>query len=126
MNKNIEQWIIKAENDLKTVEHEFSLSPEETITDSVCYHAQQAVEKFLKAYLISRNHEFGQTHNLEYLLQLCGKYDKSILQYDLGNLSTYAVKIRYPDDFYIPDYEEAKEAYDLAKDIKEKILKKIK
>lgn len=124
-NKEIKQWIIKANNDLKAAKHELSFPPDEIVTESVCFHSQQAVEKYFKAYLIYKNHEFGPTHNLEYLQQLCGKYDKSILTFELGNLTNYAVQVRYPDDFYIPDYEEANEAYRLAKAIKENILKKI-
>lgn len=126
MNNNVKHWLKKAENDLISVEHELSFPKQEIITDTVCFHAQQAVEKFLKAFLILNNYEFGNTHNLEYLLQLCGKFDKSILQYELGNLSSYAVNVRYPDDYYVTDYEDAVEAFNLAKTIKEKILLKIK
>lgn len=126
MNNNVKQWLRKAENDLISAEHELSFSEEEMITDTVCFHAQQAVEKFLKAFLISNNYEFGNTHNLEYLLQLCGNFDKTILQYKLGNLTSFAVKVRYPDNYYSTDYEDAKEAFKIAKTIKEKILPKIK
>ena len=37
----------------------------------------------------------------------------------------YAVEIRYPDDFYIPDIEETKRAFTAALDIKNFILKKL-
>jgi len=123
--ENVKKWIIKAENDLKAAQHELSFPPDEMVTESICFHSQQAVEKFFKAYLIYKNHEFGNTHNLEYLQQLCGRYDKTILKYELGNLTDYAVNIRYPDDFYVPDYDESKKAYNLAKAVKENILIKI-
>ena len=37
----------------------------------------------------------------------------------------YAVSVRYPDELYIPPEEEAKEAYNIAKEVKEFILQKI-
>ena len=66
----IKQWIEKADKDLRTVKHELALSKKETITETVCFHSQQAVEKYLKAFLILKNEEFGRTHNLELLLKL--------------------------------------------------------
>jgi len=47
----IEQWMIKANEDLLVVE---KLTESEIIANaSVCFHCQQAVEKFLKAFLIT-------------------------------------------------------------------------
>jgi len=37
----------------------------------VCFHAQEAVEKAIKAVLAMRGAEFPFTHNLALLLQLC-------------------------------------------------------
>ena len=122
MNDFLEQWIIKAENDLTTAKHELDLPEDQTVTDSVCFHSQQAVEKFLKAYLIFKNEDFGRTHNLEFLLQLCIKHDDSFAQCELGNLSEYAVNLRYPDDFYIPNISEANAAYKLALEIRQFII----
>jgi len=125
-NDFIKQWVEKAEKDLKTAAHELALPQEETITETVCFHSQQAVEKWLKAYLILKNEEFGKTHNLELLLQLCGKHDVGFLQCELGNLTEYAVAVRYPSDFYVPDYEEAKNAYEIAVNMKNFISIKLK
>jgi hypothetical protein len=41
-------------------------------------------------------------------------------------LNSYAVELRYPDDFYIPDIKEAKKAYETALKVKEFVLKKIR
>ena len=117
-NENIKQWMQKADNDLKTAKHELALPDDETVTEAVCFHSQQAVEKLLKAFLIFKNEEFGRTHNLELLLQLCGKYDKDFLKCDIGNLTEYAVNIRYPGDSYIPDYEESETAYKIASELR--------
>ena len=45
------EWMTKAENDLKTAVHTLDLG-EECPTDMVCFHAQQCVEKYLKAVLV--------------------------------------------------------------------------
>lgn len=54
----IEKWIIKAVNDLKVAEHELRQPENEIITDAVCFHCQQTVEKLLKAYLASKDKDF--------------------------------------------------------------------
>ena len=47
----ISEWVIKAENDLTTAAHTLKLG-EDCPTDTVCFHAQQCVEKYLKALLV--------------------------------------------------------------------------
>ena len=44
LKKLIQQWHIKAENDLITAKNEFNA--DEIITDSICFHSQQSVEKY--------------------------------------------------------------------------------
>jgi len=41
-------------------------------------------------------------------------------------LTRYGVEVRYPDIFYEPSLEEAKQAYETALKVKEIVLKKIK
>ena len=43
----------------------------------------------------------------------------------IGNLTFYAVDIRYPDEFYIPCFEEAEECYQTARKVKEFIERKL-
>jgi len=121
----VKKWLIKANNDLKVGENEIKLPVGEMVTEAICFHSQQAVEKFLKAYLITRKTEFGRTHNLEFLLELCIKEDKEFKEVDIGNLSFYAVEVRYPDEFYIPTIDEAKECVKIAKKVKAFVLKKL-
>ncbi|MBU1127767.1 HEPN domain-containing protein [Patescibacteria group bacterium] len=44
---------------------------------------------------------------------------------DVGNLSYFAVEIRYPDQFYMPSKKEADESLEIAKKIKELVLRKL-
>lgn len=55
------EWVDKAENDLKNAAHTLTMG-EKCPTDTVCFHAQQCVEKYLKAFLVCSGIEFqGRT-----------------------------------------------------------------
>ena len=127
MNEETEKWITKGLNDYKTAEKLLNLPEDEIITDTLCFHAQQAVEKLLKAFLVENNIEFGRTHDIEYLIKLCSQKDSefSTLIGSVKNLTDYAVEVRYPDDFYIPTLDEAREAFEAAKKVKEFVFKKL-
>jgi HEPN domain-containing protein len=53
------EWIIKAENDLKTASHTLKIG-KGCPTDTVCFHAQQCVEKYLKAFLVCKGIDFSK------------------------------------------------------------------
>jgi HEPN domain-containing protein len=95
------------------------------VTDAICFHSQQAVEKYLKAYLVFRGTDFNKTHNLEYLLEICTEKDSNFAIIDVGDLSFYAVEARYPDDFYIPTEKEARECLDKARAVKDFVFNKL-
>lgn len=125
MNQYIENWLKKAENDLKIVKHELELSEEEMVKDGACFHCQQAVEKYLKAYLIFHKIDFPRTHNIEFLLEQAAKIDPEFSQINVEELTDFGVDIRYPDSFYIPEMDEVRFYFDLAERIKQLVLKKI-
>ena len=127
MNKEtvnfINQWVIKANEDLLVVE---KLTEFEFIANaSACFHCQQAVEKFLKAFLIANGTEIKKTHNIEYLLSECSDIDPDFKHIDPKELSDFGVDARYPGDMYIPSAEETIEYKNLALDIKELVEEKI-
>jgi HEPN domain-containing protein len=64
MKRETEEWIQIAEEDFQAAEHLFKKS----LFRMVCYHAQQSVEKILKAILTEQEIEFSRTHNI---LDLC-------------------------------------------------------
>ena len=37
IDEYLEKWLIKARNDLKTAENESQLSPEDMVTDAICF-----------------------------------------------------------------------------------------
>ena len=122
----VNKWINKAEKDLLTAERELSF--EDPITDIICFHCQQTVEKYLKAFLVYHQIYFTKTHRIMDLLELCATEDPSFKDEleDADNLTDYAVEIRYPDVWLEPGIEDAKEALEIAKKVKEFVLNKIK
>lgn len=116
-------WVRKAESDLATADlciaHERAL-------DTACFHAQQAAEKYLKAYLIAADLDFPFVHNLEVLIEICGKRDPAFLSVmSLGqSLTPYAVVLRYDTSFW-PTIEIAREARTAAMTITEFVLRRL-
>ena len=122
----VRSWFKKAENDLRTAEHTLTL--EHPPCDTVCFHAQQCAEKYLKGFLTFHEIDFPKTHSIEDLVLLCQKVAPSI-ESEVGDveiLSSYGVEVRYPDEIYydIPE-EDAREAIELAKKVKTVVLKHI-
>jgi HEPN domain-containing protein len=95
-NKHVLDWIEKADHDLGSAKLIFLHIPD--YFDTIAFHCQQAVEKYLKAILVNYKIEFQRTHNLVYLLDILSgrfeidesKYDKAII------LNGLSVQIRYP------------------------------
>ena len=122
----IKLWLAKAESDLKTAQ--ILIKDKDPPTDSICFHAQQAVEKLLKAYLTYFDIKVPKTHDIATLLKLCLEVDKDFKELDLEKLEEltfYAVELRYPDAFYQSSKEEAKEALHQAIHLKKFVLKKL-
>jgi len=60
MKRETEEWLKIAEEDFQAAEHLFAIS----LFRMVCYHAQQSVEKILKAVLTEKGIESLRTHNI--------------------------------------------------------------
>lgn len=58
------EWLEKAEQDLRRVSRRLA----ESDTEDAAFHLQQAVEKFLKGFLISTGWKLRKIHDLEALL----------------------------------------------------------
>ncbi|MBN1287344.1 MAG: HEPN domain-containing protein [Anaerolineae bacterium] len=90
-------WIEKAEQDYQMAYA--AMQMETSLFDMVCFHAQQCVEKLLKAFLVQRQVFFPKTHDLKEIYELCrpAGFDLVLDEADLDRLSDYAVLIRYPN-----------------------------
>ncbi len=124
LEKNIvAQWIEKADHDLIAAQILIEANP--LILDIACFHCQQAIEKYLKVFLIYHNQEAIFTHNLDFLAQQCSIIDDDFQNIDMKNINQYAVKTRYPHDFVAPELSETKEYLKISEDIKKMVLSKI-
>ena len=112
-------WIAKADSDLLAGQLLSKNGP----YDIVCFHAQQAIEKLLKALLAFYDQPLPRTHDLEELqrLALAGHESQELAYLDLFEASDYAVMARYDLQFW-PDEETAAGALSLAADVKQIIL----
>ena len=98
MNEIVQEWINKAEGDYVTATREADANPPNY--DAVCFHAQQCIEKLLKALLTAKGQIPPKTHDLTVLDSLlhsvCPEWNWSIEQLRL--LSSAAVTFRYPGE----------------------------
>lgn len=114
-----QRWFIKAEEDLNLVLKLLKDEDANQFTSSIGFHCQQAIEKFLKAFLIYNQKEFIRTHDLNLLRNLCSEIDSDFV------ILEFALDYRYPDDSYIPELEEVKAYKELILNIKMMIETKI-
>lgn len=102
----------------------YLLQEDSPYQEAICYHAQQAAEKQLKALLTWHDIQFPKTHDMETLLGLAEAAHPGISG-SLGPsvaLSAYAVELRYPDNRFEVDARTAEEAVRLASLVRERIV----
>jgi HEPN domain-containing protein len=69
--------------------------------EDLCFHAQQAAEKAIKAVFIHRGLRFPYVHNLKRLLELLNRDGVKIPKYvwNAEDLTPFAFEARYPGQF---------------------------
>jgi len=99
MNPLTAEWIEKALADLATAGREMRARKDPNY-DAVCFHAQQCVEKLLKAALTETGRDFSRTHDLNHLLDLILPVHPLWEAFRSGfqELVAYAVEYRYPGE----------------------------
>jgi HEPN domain-containing protein len=119
------QWIKKAENDLKNAVHTLKLG-EHCPTDTVGFHAQQCVEKYLKGLLSFRGIDFPKTHNITELVALLpASTPIDLAPEDQELLTDYATVTRYPGDYDEIPLAEAKRAVKIARSVRRDVRRLI-
>lgn len=122
---SIQNWLAQSEEDLLWAQASFR----ENIWRGTCFASQQAAEKALKAYLLSRNELITKIHDLVVLNQKCINLDQqfSDLETACSELSPYYISSRYPDVAQFEEYSEAiaKKAVECAKSIVEFVKSKL-
>jgi HEPN domain-containing protein len=96
MKNSTNGWVFFAENDMKMIE---SAIDEPRLTGQVVFHSQQAIEKYLKSYLVENNVSFPKTHDLPTLYELVRKVkDCNIDDIMLEQISNIYTVTRYPSN----------------------------
>ncbi|MBI5433081.1 MAG: HEPN domain-containing protein [Planctomycetes bacterium] len=118
-------WLAKADEDLSASE----LCPHarRSLPATATYHAQQAAEKVIKAWLTWHGLTFRKTHHLIEIAEPSLALDPTLrepLQAALV-LSQYAWKHRYPGEWAAPSKAEATEALTLAQRLYRAILDRL-
>jgi len=119
------QWLHKADIDVDAADA--MLSSERNLFYPACFHCQQAAEKCLKAFLTWHQVEFPRTHSIRELLNLAKTVDPSLGEHLMkaAELTVYGVEVRYPGDVLEPDSAEAAIAFDLAKKVRDAVMRSL-
>lgn len=101
-------WIERAEADWRILE--FALG--EGLIPEAAYHLQQAVEKWLKAFLLHQGWRLERTHDLEELLGHAIRYEPSLERFSgMCHRVNYFIAARYPGLPNPPTDEELRERW---------------
>jgi HEPN domain-containing protein len=118
----VQQWLNRARKDLAAAELLLKGAFEDY--ENVGFHAQQAAEKFIKAFLVCHQIEFSKTHNIALLTQLVASVDPELAKKLAGAdaLTPYGVEFRYPEDLPSVSRTDGEEAVRLAEETRDLII----
>lgn len=90
-----EEWFLRGDHDIETAD---LLYNESGHMDSVAYHIQQAIEKYLKGYLALNGKRPPRIHELDTILNHVIAFDDSLAGFlDIcEKVSLYYIEARYP------------------------------
>jgi len=103
--------------DFRGAEADLAASP--PVVEDVFFHAQQAVEKLLKAFLTWHDKPFRKTHAIEELGEMALRVDpalKKLVDHAVP-LTEYASKFRYPGALDVADLNDARAALAVAHEV---------
>ena len=122
----VQQWLDRAHKDLRAAA--VLLKEASDDYESVGFHAQQAAEKFLKAYLVRHQIEFPKTHNITVLRQLVAQVDQALADRlaPADALTPYGVEFRYPGDIPLLSRDQGTQALLVTQQTRDLILAHLK
>ena len=128
INPDLEKWLKFCDEDLRAADATFK----DNVFSAVCFHAQQAAEKAIKAIVLIKSGKVPRDHSLLRLAEMSG--DKELFELhkeELGFLDMFYVPTRYPDALPgslpegLPNKEDAEKAVVYAKKVVEFIKKRL-
>lgn len=116
-----QEWRRLAEMDFLSAEYLLDMHP--IPLEIICYHCQQAAEKYLKGYLVLNGKNPPKTHDLD---ELCKSRTEILTIFTdisdhCSDLTAYGVQPRYPMDIKLDD-QDTKQALYSAKTIRDLII----
>jgi HEPN domain-containing protein len=110
----LRQWIDRAESDYKAFQALLKMG-DECPFDAVCFHAQQCVEKYLKARLVYLSIDFPKIHDIAGIIKLFPPgFSIPLTPAEQEKLTNYAWMGRYPGNWDPMNRKQAEEAASLA------------
>jgi HEPN domain-containing protein len=124
MKGTTREWVEKAEGDFSTAMRELRARKNPNY-DSACFHAQQCVEKYLKARLQHEGIPFAKTHDLPALLDVLLPVEPlwEGLRQQLAALTDFAVDFRYPGES--AGKQEAREAVAICRKVRGEVRRSL-
>jgi HEPN domain-containing protein len=115
----LKQWITIADDDFETANY-LAKNMNPVPYEIVCFHCQQAVEKYLKWFLVLHDQEPPKIHDLEELVKRCETIAPvfSALLDKCSYLTEYGVQFRYPSAMQL-EKEDMDRALEYAASIRE-------
>ncbi len=116
MNNYVKEWLRQSDEELRTARYLL----DGNFYRSACYHAEQAIEKFLKAHLIEKGWDLEKTHSIRRLLAIA---ENNYLRFDLDEDDVVFIdsiyRGRYPGEAGLmphgePDRQDAERAVKIA------------
>jgi HEPN domain-containing protein len=118
----VRQWLLRAEEDFNAAKS--LIAHGTSFLSTVCFHSQQAAEKYLKAFLTYHQVEFPKTHDIGELLDLIAPLNNKLSESlrDIIVLTNYGVDVRYPGDFPDVTEDEARQSIRMAEKVRQLVL----
>ena len=118
----LQDWLRKADGDIEAAR--ILVREELDDYEVAAFHAQQAAEKLIKAYLVRHQIEFSKTHEIRALRKLVAAIDQGLADEltEADDLTPYAVEYRYPGDGGGVSQDDASAAAAVAELVRTRVL----
>ncbi|GHT48988.1 HEPN domain-containing protein [Spirochaetia bacterium] len=106
--ETIREWFYLADADIDSAKLVKEVRPQHL--EIICYHCEQAVEKYLKGFLQANEIMPPHIHDLEKLCAMCSEKDirfDTIIK-ECIYLTDFATQLRYPQEIHITEYNVTK------------------
>jgi HEPN domain-containing protein len=112
------EWVEKAEADLASAVRLLA-EKEAWAAETICFHAQQCVEKYLKTMLVLARIDFPRTHDVRRLMGMLPSASRPDLsQAERDTLTPYATVTRYPTGLGPLHIRQARQAVAMARRVR--------